>query len=84
MKAAKERDELDECTFKPTVNALSTKIAYQRLNEIHLRDKAFGKQFLRESRDDHSCATPTALADQNKSRLVTRINRLLDDYKEEK
>ena len=84
MKAAKERDELDQCTFRPTVNPLSTKIAYQQLDEIHLRDKAFGRQFLGESHDEPAGAIPTPLTDHNKNRLATRINKLLADHKQDK
>jgi len=36
IKAEKERHKMDECTFKPKVNPLSTKIAYKQVAEMHI------------------------------------------------
>jgi len=36
LKAEKERTIMDECTFKPHVNAMSTKIVYKLVAELHV------------------------------------------------
>lgn len=46
MKAEKERKNLDECTFRPLVNPMSTKIAYKQVAELHVPQREFAKTYM--------------------------------------
>jgi hypothetical protein len=48
LKAEKERTVMDECTFKPQVNAMSTKIVYKLVAELHLPQIEFTKTYMAE------------------------------------
>ena len=54
LRAEKERQALDECTFKPQVNPKSTKIAYKQVAEMHIGQKEFTKTYTNEAEETDS------------------------------
>jgi hypothetical protein len=57
-KAALDREELKECTFKPTVCDKSTKIIYD-IPEVHLREKDFIDCFISGESSTRHRVSPT-------------------------
>ena len=48
MRAEKERIKMDACTFRPQVNAMSTKIAYKQVAEMHIGQKEFDSTYMQK------------------------------------
>ena len=80
-KAAQDRSKLDECTFTPQVNPLSTKIAYKQLEELHLGDSEFSKTYTKHL---HELANQEGLTELQKTRIHTQMNKNIEEYTEER